>query len=55
MDEISKLLTIGVNNINNDNRQFGLFGYNTIFHDTPFSKFKRNDIQVSKERAIFPI
>ena len=51
MISIDDILNFEAGTISLNERQFSIFGYNTIFHDKKINELKKN---ISKERALFP-
>lgn len=52
--EIDNLLKSAVKYIKIENRQFRVFSYNTFFHHIKLKDLKNLNLDISKERALFP-
>ncbi|KKN25045.1 hypothetical protein LCGC14_0888780 [marine sediment metagenome] len=52
--EIDNLLKSAVKNIKIENRQFRVFSYNTFFNHIKLKDLKNLNLDISKERALFP-
>lgn len=50
-NRFERILEFEANKINLNDREFSIFGYNTVFHDKKINEPKEN---ISKERALFP-
>lgn len=52
--EIDNLLKSAVKDIKIENRQFSIFSYNTFFNHIKLKDLKNLNLDISKERALFP-